>query len=176
VQRRVPSAAHRTHPDGSRRRFIRGDDGTDQLHTTQAFRAGFGSRVAPDRYVHRRGGGRRSLPKNVRLKPQFLDERSLEGGAVYPHYLTRMWGDCDVLRSGSVTISILCNLARARLASEGLGRTSEGYGTPFLRTSRAPKRETFGGLVAPETSRMLRRWPWRASPPAFAPCVRLLRF
>src|SRR5215212_7411318 len=54
--------------------------------------------------------------------------------------------------------------ARPRLASERLGRTSEGYGI-LLRTSRAPKRRTFGGLLAPETSRMLGRWPRRASPP-----------
>lgn len=35
------------------------------------------------------GGGRRSLPKNVRLKLELLYERRLEGGAVYPLYLTR---------------------------------------------------------------------------------------
>src|SRR5829696_2531429 len=38
--------------------------------------------------------------------------------------------------------------ARPRLASERLGRTSEGYGI-LLRTSRAPKRRTFGGSSPP---------------------------
>jgi dihydrofolate reductase len=36
------------------------------------------------------GGGKRSLPDNVHLKLELLDERRFEGGMVYLHYHTRM--------------------------------------------------------------------------------------
>jgi len=35
------------------------------------------------------GGGKRSLPRNVRLELELLDERRFEGGVVYLHYSTR---------------------------------------------------------------------------------------
>jgi dihydrofolate reductase len=35
------------------------------------------------------GGGKRSLPDDVRVKLELLDERRFEGGVVYLHYLTR---------------------------------------------------------------------------------------
>jgi dihydrofolate reductase len=35
------------------------------------------------------GGGRRSLPRNVRLELELLDERRFEGGVVHLHYSTR---------------------------------------------------------------------------------------
>jgi dihydrofolate reductase len=35
------------------------------------------------------GGGKRSLPTNVRLQLELLDERRFEGGVVYLHYRTR---------------------------------------------------------------------------------------
>jgi dihydrofolate reductase len=35
------------------------------------------------------GGGKRSLPRNVRLKLELLDEHRFEGGVVHLHYTTR---------------------------------------------------------------------------------------
>jgi dihydrofolate reductase len=35
------------------------------------------------------GGGKQSLPNNVRLKLELLDERRFEGGVVHLHYRTR---------------------------------------------------------------------------------------
>ena len=35
------------------------------------------------------GGGKRSLPDNVRLKLELIDERRFEGGMVYLQYRTR---------------------------------------------------------------------------------------
>jgi dihydrofolate reductase len=35
------------------------------------------------------GGGKRSVPDNVRVKLELLDERRFEGGVVYLHYRTR---------------------------------------------------------------------------------------
>jgi dihydrofolate reductase len=35
------------------------------------------------------GGGKRSLPRNVRLELELLDERRFEGGVVHLHYSTR---------------------------------------------------------------------------------------
>jgi dihydrofolate reductase len=35
------------------------------------------------------GGGKRSLPDDVRVKLELLDERRFEGGVVYLHYRTR---------------------------------------------------------------------------------------
>ena len=35
------------------------------------------------------GGGKRSLPKDVRLKLELLDERRFDNGMVYLHYRTR---------------------------------------------------------------------------------------
>jgi dihydrofolate reductase len=35
------------------------------------------------------GGGKRSLPRNVRLKLELLDERRFEGGVVHLHYVIR---------------------------------------------------------------------------------------
>jgi dihydrofolate reductase len=35
------------------------------------------------------GGGKRSLPRNVRLELELLDERRFEGGVVHLHYRTR---------------------------------------------------------------------------------------
>ena len=36
------------------------------------------------------GGGKRSLPGNVRLKLELLDERRFSSGMVYLYYRTRM--------------------------------------------------------------------------------------
>jgi dihydrofolate reductase len=36
------------------------------------------------------GGGKRSLPRNVRLELELLDERRFEGGVVHLHCSTRM--------------------------------------------------------------------------------------
>ncbi len=41
------------------------------------------------------GGGKRSLPANVRLELELLDERRFEGGVVYLRYRTRPLGDRD---------------------------------------------------------------------------------
>jgi dihydrofolate reductase len=35
------------------------------------------------------GGGKRSLPDDVRVKLELLDERRFEGGVVHLHYRTR---------------------------------------------------------------------------------------
>ncbi len=35
------------------------------------------------------GGGKRSLPDDVRLELELLDERRFEGGVVHLHYRTR---------------------------------------------------------------------------------------
>jgi dihydrofolate reductase len=35
------------------------------------------------------GGGKRSLPSDVRLKLELVDERRFEGGVVHLHYRTR---------------------------------------------------------------------------------------
>src|SRR3712207_5268505 len=39
------------------------------------------------------GGGKQSLPSNVRLKLDLVDERRFGSGMVYLHYRTRKWGD-----------------------------------------------------------------------------------
>jgi hypothetical protein len=44
------------------------------------------------------GGGKRSLPNDVRVRLELLDERRFEGGMVYLHYRTKAWGGGDDAR------------------------------------------------------------------------------
>src|SRR5829696_2107312 len=47
------------------------------------------------------GGGKRSLPNDVRLELELLDERRFEGGVVHLHYRTRTEGISDATRTNS---------------------------------------------------------------------------